>query len=419
MKLPIQIAQRYLFSKKKRTVINVISWISVAGIAIGTIALIVVLSVYNGFGKVTQSLFNVFDPELMVESAEGKTFHLEQIPNYDAIFSNGMQVSQIVEENAWITHKHNDAIIQLRGVDENYATLTGLDTMLYEGEYLLSQELEPVETEATEDDDDFIAPPQRINYLILGGNVAQNLGVNSMTNSPLSVHIPRRGEGIGMTMEDAFNSGYGYPAAIFYLQEELDNKFVVTDINFVRQLMDYDDDEVTSLAIKVDNNRHLSKIKHQLQNQLGERFSVKDRFDQQPLYFKVFKSERLGVFLILSLIVLIATLNLIASLSLLIIDKRKDIATLRSMGMAENDIRKTFFIEGLLIALVGVAIGLVSGFAICAIQQEFGIVKMGSNFVIDHFPVAMRVMDFIATFAMVSILSLVAVTFTIKKTKME
>lgn len=397
------IARRYLFSHKKKTVINVISWISLIGIAVGTTALIVVLSVYNGIGQLTQTLFNVFDPELVVEPAQGKTFHTDSIA-YDAICRcDGVtSVSQLVEENAWITHKHNEAIVQLRGVDDRYGGMTGLDTMIYDGEYFLSDET---------------AGGTPVAFLLFGGEIYYNLGLGSYTNSPVAVHIPKRGSGIGFSMEDAFNSSYAYSAGSFYIQQEIDSRYVVADIDFVRQLMDYAPDEVTALAVAVDNPRHTDHVKDRLQELLGDGYTVKDRFDQQPLYYKVFKSERLGVFLILSLIVLIATLNLVASLSLLIIDKRKDIATLKSMGMERDDIRRTFFVEGVMISLVGVVAGLVVGFVVCLLQQQFGIVKMGSNFVTDAFPVAMRIIDFVATLLVVTLLSVGAVWFTVRKAK--
>lgn len=218
-------------------------------------------------------------------------------------------------------------------------------------------------------------------------------------------------------MDEAFNNGYAYPAGTFRIQEEIDNLYVVTDIEFVRSLMSYAPDEVTSLALSVDNPKKVGTVKRQVASLLGENFTVKDRMEQKPLYYKIFRSERLGVFLILSLIVLIATLNLIASLSLLIINKRKDIATLRAMGMEVDDIRKVFFTEGVLIAGVGVVSGLILGFVTCLLQQHFGIVKLGANAVVEAFPVAMRWVDFLAAFLVVSLLSSLVVAFTVRRAK--
>ena len=407
MKLPTFIARRYLFSHKEKTIINVISWISLIGITVSTLALIVVMSVYNGIGQLTQSLFNVFDPELLIEPAQGKTFRTSDI-DYDALVRTPgiAQVSQIAEENAWLTMRQAEAIVQLRGVDASYGAACGLDTMLAEGEYLLR--------DSVFDGEDYVYQ----DFLLLGWNIMLRMGVNSMTNTPLAIHIPKRGTAsIGFSMDEAFNNGYAYPSGTFRIQEEIDNLYVIADINLVRHMMSYAPDEVTALAVTLDNPEQLGSVKRKLHTLLGDGFTVKDRFDQKPLYYKIFRSERLGVFLILSLIVLISTLNLIASLSLLIINKRKDIATMRALGMETGQIRRVFFTEGILIALVGVVAGLLLGLITCLLQQHFGIVKLGANAIVDAFPVAMRIIDFIATFLVVTLLSTLVVAFTVRRAK--
>lgn len=423
MKLSTFIARRYLFSHKEKTIINIISWISLVGITVSTLALIVVMSVYNGIGKLTQSLFNVFDPELIVEPVEGKTFHTSQI-DYDAIVNADAvaNVSQMVEENAWLTLRQAEAIVQLRGVDEGYGRACGLDTLIAEGEYLLKAESGEWKAESddwgAESDDWGFEPAPQLDFVLLGWNIMIRMGVNSMTNTPLALHIPKRGSSsIGFSMDEAFNNGYAYPAGAFRIQEEIDDLYVVADIDFVRRLMSYTPDEVTALAITLKDSKQLASTKRQLQSLLGDGFTVKDRFEQKPLYYKIFRSERLGVFLILSLIVLISTLNLIASLSLLIINKRKDIATMRALGMDRQQIRRVFFTEGLLIALVGVVAGLVLGLVTCLLQQHFGIVKLGANAIVDAFPVAMRLVDFVATFLVVTLLSTLVVAFTVRRAK--
>ena len=406
-------ARRYLFSRKEKTVINLISWISLAGIAVSTLAMVVVMSVYNGIGELTQTLFNVFDPELVIKPVEGKTFHTSDIDYAALVETQGVAaVSPIVEENAWITRRQAESIVMLRGVDSSYGRYSGLDTLIAEGEYLLKG-IDAIRTTSLETDE-----PVTVHYLLMGWNVMLRLGVNSMTNTPLAVHIPKRGtSAIGLSIDEAFNNGYAYPAGAFRIQEEIDNMYVVADIDFVRRLMSYGPDEVTALAITLDDSKQLSKVKQQLRETLGEAYTVSDRLDQKPLYYKIFRSERLGVFLILSLIVLIATLNLIASLSLLIINKRKDIATLKALGMAAGDIRKVFFTEGVLIAAVGVVAGLLLGFLTCLLQQHFGIVKLGANAVVDAFPVAMRWVDFLSAFLVVSFLSTLVVAFTVHRAK--
>ena len=405
------IARRYFFSRKQRTVINIISWISLIGIAVSTAALIIVLSVYNGIGQVTQTLFNSFDPELVVQPAQGKTLHLHDI-DYDALCrTDGVAtVSQIAEENAWMTYRHNEAIVSLRGVDGNYHLVTGLDTLLYEGIYRFTDTVA-----APDDEGDTMLTT--VHYLLMGAEVYYNLGVRDVSNIPVAIHIPKRGVALGLTMDEAFNTGYALPGGNFYIQQDIDNRYVVTDIDFVRQLMDYADDECTTLAIALQPGARVSKVKTAVAAQLGDGYRVLDRFEQQPIYYKVFRSERLGIYLILALIVLISTLNLVASLSLLMMDKRHDIATLRSMGMPARQVRRIFRIEGVLIAAMGVAAGLLLGFFVCFVQQQWGVVKMGSNFVVNAFPVAMRGIDFLLTTAMVMALSGLAVLFAVRKSK--
>lgn len=386
-----------------------ISWISLTGIAVGTMALVIVLSVYNGIGNLTQSLFNSFDPGLLVQPTKGKTFHTSTI-DLDALqHIDGVEaVSQIAEENAWVTYNQSQSIVQLRGVDDHYPAITGIDTMIYDGQYILnSANSDPLS------DSTLIT-----HYLIIGGQIYYDLGIRSHSMQPLAVHIPHRGGGIGLSIEEAFNNGYAYPAGNFYIQEDIDSRYILADIDFVRQLMDYTSDECTSLAIAVADNAPRS-TQQQVAQLLGPDYTVKNRFEQQPLYYKIFRQERFGIYLILSLIILISTLSLVASLSLLIIDKRRDCSTLRSMGMESAELRRTFFYEGILISAVGVVIGMVVGFVVCFIQQQFGIIKMGSsNFVVAAFPVAIHAIDFGITFLLVMALSTLSVFLTVRRAKL-
>lgn len=408
--LPLLIARRYFFSRKQKTVINVISWVSLIGVTVSTTALIVVLSVYNGIGDLTKTLFNTFDPPLLVEPAQGKTFCASDIDYQRLCALPGVAtVSQIAEENAWITYNHNEAIVQLRGVDSLYPRITGLDTLLYEGTYLLRYAAPSAPPVGDDMADDYIPQPTDVYYLLFGGDIYYNLGIREASNLPVTVNIPKRGVALGMTMEEAFNTGYAMPGGNFTIQKDIDGLYVVSDIQFVRHLMDYAPDECTSLAISLAPDAKPERVKGEVRQLLGKGFTVKDRFEQKPLYYKVFRSERLGIYLILTLIVLISTLNLIASLSLLVLDKRKDIATLRSLGMMPADIRRTFRLEGLMISAFGVVVGLILGFVVCFLQQQFGIVKMGDNFVVSAFPVSMRAIDFLLTFLIVMTISLLSV----------
>ena len=250
----------------------------------------------------------------------------------------------------------------------------------------------------------------------MGAEVYYNLGVRDVSNVPVAVHIPKRGAALGLTMQEAFNTGYAMPGGNFYIQQDIDTRYVVADIAFVRSLMDYADDECT-LAIGLAPDARPFQSQERVRTLLGDGYRVMDRFEQQPIYYKVFRSERLGIYLILALIVLISTLNLVASLSLLMMDKRHDAATLRAMGMEGRAVRRIFRIEGLMISGLGVLAGLLLGFIVCFVQQRFGIIKMGSNFVVSAFPVAMRGVDFLNTTVMVTALSGLAVLFAVRKNK--
>lgn len=402
MRLEGLIAVRYLFAKGQRSVVHTISWISLIGLLVSTAALIIVLSVYNGIGEITKGLFNTFDPELIVEPAEGKTLRLADVP-LDGI--EGVEsTSQIVSETAWITYGGQQAIVTLRGVDSVYPAITGLDTLLYDGTYDLS-----------------IADGEAYG-LIAGAEIFYQLGMRLRSNMPAVLHIPKRGTtSMGFSIDEAFNIGYAYPVGCFFIQQDIDKRYVVCDIALVRQLMDYAPEECTVLAVKLMPGANTAKVKKKIQSAFAVadvRLTVKDRYDQQPLYFKIFRSERLGIYLILSLIVLISTLSLVSSLSLLIINKRHDIFILRSMGMTDRQLRRSFFDEGILICLVAVVVGLAIGFVVCWLQQRFGLVRMGDgNFVVDAFPVAMRPLDFLMTFLLVMAISSLSVFLTVGRRK--
>ena len=402
MKIEGLIAVRYLFSRKQRSVVNVISWISLIGLMVSTTALIVVLSVYNGIGDLTKSLFNTFDPELVIEPAEGKTLHTADIGMKQLAAVEGVEfISPIVTETAWVTYGQNQAIVKLRGVDSNYAALTGLDTLISLGEYRLSDG----------------------NTLVVGGQIFHELGMRLPSVMPAAVHIPKRGTtSMGLTMDQAFNIGYAYPVANFFIQQDIDRQYVVADIAFVQRLMNYAPDECTSLALKLKPDANVQKVKHAVTQLLSHSATpsliVKDRYDQQPLYYKIYRTERFGIYLILSLIVLISTLSLVASLSLLILNKHDDIFILRSMGMERRDLRRAFLTEGLLICALATVTGLVLGFIVCFLQQQFGIIRMGDgNFVVNAFPVAMHALDFLITFLLVMAISSLSVALTVRRAR--
>ena len=405
----LHIAWRYFFARRKKSVVNIVSRISLIGIVVCAFALIVVLSVYNGIGNLTQSLFNVFDPELLVEPTQGKSFKLDTKNLLHIQSTDGVaDLSPIVEEKSWATYGQNQAIVQLRGVERNYAQMTGIDSMIYDGSWIYGQQAHPSSAIS--------------HAILLGGEIYYQLGVSRHSNVPLMLHIPKRSSGIGFTMDDAFNQAIAYPSGFFVIQQDIDSRYALADIRLIRTLLDYDSNEYTSLAIKLHANANVQKVKKEIAHILSsaqqsdslQNFTVKDRFEQQPLYYKIFRSERLAIYLILALITFISTFTLVASLSLLIIDKRHDSATLKAIGMDEAGIRRIFFYQGIFVAAIGTVIGLLLGFVVCFLQQQFGIVPMGENFVTQSFPVAMRVQDFLLTFLLVVSISTLSVWLTTK-----
>ena len=377
MKLSLYIAKRYLFAKKSRNAINVISSISVAGVTVGTMALIIVLSVFNGLETLVHSIFNTFDPDLKITPAAGKTF----IPDSSSLSLlsnvNGISCySLCLEENALLKYDEKQYIATIKGVDENYAQVTGIDSSMWDGEFILKSE-------------------QGRSYAIPGIGIANYLGIRVNFVSPLNIYVPKRSGSTDLNPEDAFVRNFIFPSGIYQVEQEYDSKYVFIPIDFARELLQFDS-EVTSLEIKFKDESRESSIQKDVTRIFGNGFIVRNKYQQQEIFYKVMKSERLAIFFILTLILIIASFSIIGSLTMLIIEKEIDIEILRSLGADNNLIRKIFIFEGWLISIIGALAGIVLGFAICWIQKTFGIVRLQSDsLIMDAYPVVMKVKDFI------------------------
>ena len=399
MNFPFYIAKRYLFSKKSHNIINIISGISVAGVTVGTLALIVVLSVFNGFEELVKSLFNTFNPDLIVTVREGKTFYTNDLPSERIKNIPGVvSFSEVVEENALLTYKTEQNIVTLKGVSEDYLVNNPLDSMLVDGNFIL-------------ENNDY-------NYTVMGYLVAYNLGIkiNDFSN-PVQVYVPKRTKKRLTSIEQSFNSGSLIPSAVFSVQQEIDAKYVIVPLRFARKLLDYSK-EVTSLEIRLDPTVDPDIIQKQVQQIAGDAFVVKNRFQQQELLYKIMKSEKWAIFIILSFILVIAVFNVVGSLSMLILDKRKDIAVLFSMGANEKLIKRIFLVEGLLISFSGAVLGLFLGYMLCILQLKYGFIKLGpdtSAFIIPYYPIKLYFADFVAVFTMVFFIGMVAAWFPVKQ----
>jgi len=393
------IAKRYLISKKSHNIINIISAISIAGITIGTMALIIVLSVFNGFENLIVSLFNTFNPELVISIKEGKTFGADTIPENSIRKIPGLAYyTEVVEENVMLKYSNKQHIVRIKGVSDDFLAMSRLDSMLIDGSFILQSE--------------------NRNFAVLGAGVAYlvNANLNDLIN-PISMYAINRTKNISFNPEASFNTLRIFPSAIFSVQQDFDSKYVIVPLRFSRKLLDYTN-ELTAVELGLSDDADTQEIQQQIQTMLGDGFSVKNRFQQQELLYKVMKSEKWGIFMILSFILIIATFNVIGSLSMLIIDKKKDITVLWSLGADHRMIKRIFLYEGLMITVVGAFLGLILGSLLCWIQQQFGIIQLQSadnSFVINAYPVQMVFIDFVYIFLTVFIIGLASAWYPVRR----
>ena len=397
MRLPFFIARRYLFAKKSHNIINIISGISAGGIMVGTMALIIVLSVFNGFEHVIVSLFNTFDPDIRITLVEGKTFHEGDIAADKIKKMNGIvRYTDVLEENALLRCNNKQYFATIKGVSPEFQQSSGLDSMLVEGDMILESKGEP--------------------FAVAGRGVAFYLGLNPQDMvHKLEIYVPRRGATAARPNE-AFNSASLFTSGIFAIQDDFDSKYVLLPIAFTRELLNYTD-EVSAIELGLKKGTETEQIQKELQAVVGPRFKVENRFQQQSTLYSLMKSEKLAVFFILGFILLIASFNVIGSLSMLIIEKKKDIKILGSMGADERLIRRIFLVEGLLVTTLGALTGLMLGAGICWVQQHFGLVKLqvsGGSFLIDSYPVNMQLFDFVMVFLTVFFIGLAAVILPVR-----
>lgn len=382
MNTSLYIARRYLISKKSHNIINVISAVSVLGFTVGTTALIVILSVFNGFESVVLTLFNTFNAEIQITPREGKTFDVTTLPEDKIRKVPGVvYLTDVIEENALLKYDDKQYIATIKGVNPDYKLMSGLDTMLVDGEFVLEKDSN--------------------NYALVGNGVAYNLGLqlNDYLN-PLEIYVPRKESTSMLNPLEAFSAEVLYPSGVLSVQQEFDSKYVLLPLRFVRKLLNYNN-EVTSVEIGLKPGTDADKVQKEIEKISGDKFVVKNRFQQQELLYKIMKSEKWAIILILSFILLVATFNIIGTLTMLILDKKKDIAVLWSMGADQSLIRKIFFAEGMMITVIGAILGLALGALICWLQIKFGFVTMpdDGSFVITEYPVEMRSFDFLLVLA--------------------
>jgi len=377
LKLSIYIAKRYLFAKKSRNAINVISSVSVAGVMVGTMALIIILSVFNGLETLVRSIFNTFDPDLKITAAEGKTFvpdpaRLSLLSDVDGVAC----YSLCLEENVLLKYDDRQYVAAIKGVDDNYSLVTGIDSSMWDGSFTLTGE-------------------NGRPYAVPGVGIANFLGLNINFVSPLFIYVPKVSGGTDLNAEDAFIRKFIFASGIYQVEQEYDSRYVFIPLGFARELLE-NENGVSSLELKFENGADESSVQKNVTRIFGNGFVVQNKFEQQELFYKVMRSERLAIFFILTFILIIASFNIIGSLTMLIIEKERDIEILKSLGADNNLIRKIFIFEGWLISIIGALAGLILGFVICWIQQKYGLVRLHSDsLIMDAYPVVMKVKDFI------------------------
>ena len=385
MNLPFYIARRYLFSKKKHNAINIISGISVCGVALATLALVCTLSVFNGFQDMVAGFFTAFDPELKITIREGKVFEPQ-----GAAFQEVRSLPEIgvwtetLEENAMVQYKDRQAMAIIKGVEDNFEELTSIDSLLYgAGEFILHDSI--------------------VDYGVLGVDLISELGTGLQFVDPLQVYAPKRNVRVNMANPSAsFNRDYLFsPGVVFVVnQQKYDARYILTSLSFARNLFNYDT-EVSAVELKLKPGADVTAVQRKIARILGDEFVVLDRYEQQADVFRIMEIEKFISYLFLTFILAIACFNVIGSLSMLILDKREDVETLRNLGADDRLIARIFLFEGRLISLFGALSGIVLGLLLCYIQQRFGIISLGGgngSFIVDAYPVSVHVTDVVLIF---------------------
>lgn len=402
MNYELKISARYLFSKKSTNVINVISGISVVGVIVATMALVVVMSVFNGFHDMVESFFTQFDPQLEIVPTKGKTVAADH-PSLDKIrkMAEVDVATESVEDQALAIYGERQAMIIVKGVEDNFQELTHINDILYgEGSFDLHA--------------------ADLQYGVPGIRLAQELGLGARWQDYLQLYAPRRDGQLDMTnpMDALVNDSLLSAGVVFCVQQgKYDKNYMLTSLHFAQMLFGCPG-ELSSLGIRLKPGSNLPAVKEKMQAAVGDEFKVKDRYEQQEETFNIMQIEKVIAYLFLTFILVVACFNIISSLSMLIIDKEKDMVTLRALGARQGDIRKIFFYEGCIINAIGAVIGTLLGLLLCWLQQEYGLVRLGASsgsFVVDAYPVSVHYTDVALVFATVLVVGTIAVLIPSRK----
>ena len=388
MRLAPFIAGRYLFAKKSHNVINIISAISAVGMAVGTAALIIILSVYNGFDSLIRSMMGTVEPDLLITPATGKVF-IPEGETYDWIYgqSDVLNMCCILEESVFINYDGKQGLAKAKGVDWIYEEESPISGQIRNGEFRLHKGDVPMAA--------------------VGGGLAYDMDINPRFLSPIEIYYPSRTDRISMANPlSALRSVKVYPSGIFAINDDVDKDLMIVPIETMRDLLGYDD-EVSAVEIRMTDGTHprrIREVQKEVSSRLGRDFIVKDRYQQNETLYKMMRYEKMATYLILIFVLIIIAFNIFGSLTMLIIEKENDIRILKSMGAEMKLIRRIFILEGWMISLIGLVIGLFAGIALALIQQHFGIIKMPGQYLVQAYPIILSWSDIAITAIGVSVI---------------
>lgn len=399
MKTPLFIATRYLLAKKSHNLINIITWISIVGISVASFALIVVLSVFNGLEDVISSLNNRLTPDIQISSSVGKTIDLQSLPSERLLSVQGVNyVVPTLTEDALFRANDKQHIGQVKGVGADYEKIERIKEVVFNQDTMLLSDGEY----------DFAVP---------GAGVAWYLGINAYDPySVVRVYVPKRGNASSLSLENSFNSGALNVQSVFATEQEMDEKIVLVPFQWLSELLEYED-KATEIELFLSQSSDVRKVKKEVKSMLGDGFVIKDQQEQQETFYRIMHSEKWAVYAILTFILILATFNVVGSLSMLMIDKRKDSEILKAMGADRNFLQRVFMNEGLLISVVGGIIGLVIGILAVLLQQHFGFIKFGSgggNYIVDAYPVLLKMKDVFVIFATILVVGCTSAFLTVR-----
>nr|WP_314518524.1 FtsX-like permease family protein [uncultured Prevotella sp.] len=401
MNFPFYIARRYLFSKKSTHAINVISLISVLGVAVATMALVVVLSGFNGFSDLVASFFTNFDPQLKIEATKGKAMPADNPLLVKVKHLPGVEVAtECVQDQALAVYHDKQAMVTVKGVEDNFDSLTHISNILY-------------------GDGDFTLHVANLQYGVIGIRLAQDLGTGVTWQDYLQIYAPQReGQYDASNPTNAFvKDSLVSPGALFQVkQSKYDQGYIITSIDFARRIFNRQG-EVTSLELRMKPGVDIDNAKEEIQAMLGDKYKVLDRYEQQADTFNIMRIEKLFAYVFLTFILMVACFNIIGSLSMLIIDKKNDVITLRNLGATDGQIRRIFLFEGRMISAAGAVIGIVLGLILCWLQQTYGLVQLGDqagNFVVNAYPISVHPEDILLIFLTVILVGWLSVWYPVR-----